>query len=88
MRFRVDPEKIAFRFVDGEAILINTATSYYYSLNPVGAFLWRLLTERSRSVPELAEAVAREYGQAPEAVSADIQCLLDDLKAEDLVVEE
>ena len=88
MRFKVDPEKVAFRFVDGEAILINTATSYYYSLNPVGAFLWRLLSEESRSLADLATAVSEEYGQTQESVTADIQHLLDHLKAEGLVVEE
>lgn len=88
MRFKVDPDKVAFRFVDGEAILINTDTSYYYSLNPVGAFLWRLLSEESRSVAELAEAVSEEYNQALEAVTADVQHVLDHLKAEGLVAEE
>jgi len=88
MRFRVDPEKVAFRFVDGEAILINTATSYYYSLNAVGAFLWRLLAEQSRALAELVDAVSTEYGQAPEVVSKDVQNLLSDLRAEDLIVEE
>ncbi len=88
MNFRVDPEKVAFRFVDGEAILINTATSYYYSLNPVGAFLWRLLAGRSRTLAELVEAVSAEYGQEPEVVAEDVRNLLDELKTEDLIVEE
>jgi len=54
----------------------------------VGAFLWRLLAGRSRTLAELVEAVSAEYGQEPEVVAEDVRNLLDELKTEDLIVEE
>lgn len=41
-----------------------------------GAFLWRLLAER-KTQAQLVQALAEEYGQKPEDVSADVDAFLD-----------
>jgi hypothetical protein len=88
MVYHVDPERVLYRYVDGEAVLINTRTSYYYSLNPVGTFIWKLLAEKNRTVAELLDAVRQEYSPQMDAAARDLDTLLRELKDEGLVMEE
>jgi hypothetical protein len=88
VHFYVDPNKVAFRVVDGEAVLIQTDTSYYYSLNAVGTFIWEQLTQGRCTADELAVAVSQEFAQPKAAVVAHIHALLADLKKEGLVVQD
>ncbi len=88
MTYRVDSERALYRYVDGEAVLINTATSYYYSLNPVGTFIWQMLAARPRSEAEILRAIEAEYAHPVEAAGPDLRSLLHDLKSEGLVIEE
>jgi hypothetical protein len=37
------PESVLFRDLDGEAVLLETATGRYYGLNEVGTRMWSLL---------------------------------------------
>lgn len=41
-----------------------------------GAFLWKLLSEK-RTHAQLVQALAEEYGQKPEDVSADVDAFLE-----------
>jgi len=88
MGFYVDPEKVAYRVTDNEAVLVQTDTSYYYCLNTVGTYIWGLLAERSHTETELALAVSREFEQPLNIVEADVRLLLADLKKEGLIAEE
>jgi hypothetical protein len=88
MPFYVDPDKVAFRVTNGEAVLIQTDTSYYYGLNPVGTFVWERLAEARRTPEELVLAVSREFDQTPSTVQADVLNLLAELKKEGLVGED
>jgi hypothetical protein len=88
MVYRVDPERVLFRYVDGEAVLINTATSYYYGLNSVGTFVWKLLAEKSRTNQDLLDAIEREYHPPMDAAARDLDNLLAEFKNEGLIVAE
>jgi hypothetical protein len=88
MVYRVDPQQVLYRYLDGETVLINTSTSYYYSLNEVGSFIWGLLTEKNRTTAELLEAVQQEYAPPADVAARDLDRLLSQLKDEGLVIEE
>ena len=88
MFYRVDPARVLYRFVDGEAVLISADTSYYYSLNGVGTFIWKLLTEKSRTTPELLEAIQVEYSPPMDQAVRDLDKLLNELRTEGLVITE
>jgi hypothetical protein len=88
MHFYVDPDKVAYRVTDKEAVLIQTDTSYYYGLNAVGTYIWEQLAEGRRTADELAVAVSQEFEQPRSAVEADVCALLADLKREGLVGED
>lgn len=88
MVYRVDPERVLYRFVNGEAVLINADTSYYYSLNGVGTFIWKLLAEKSRTTSELLEAIRMEYSPPMDQAARDLDNLLNELRTEGLLIRE
>jgi hypothetical protein len=88
MRYRVDPARVLYRFVEGEAVLINADTSYYYSLNSVGTFIWKLLVEKSRTTVELMDALRAEYSPPMDQAARDLDNLLNELRTEGLVIAE
>ena len=88
MRLTVNRDNALWRIVDGEAVLISAATSYYYSLNRTGTFVWNLLADGPLTPDDLVRRVADHYGVAAAAVRDDVGALLDQLRAEDLIVEE
>jgi hypothetical protein len=88
MIYRLDPERVLYRYIDGEAVLVNAATSYYYGLNQVGTFVWQMLTERPHTELEILQAIEVEYAHPVDAARPDVRSLLHELKSEGLVIEE
>jgi hypothetical protein len=88
MQVTVNKDNALWRIVDGEAVLISAATSYYYSLNRTGTFVWNLLADGPLTRDHIVSRVADHYGVAAAAVRDDVGALLDQLRAEDLIVEE
>ena len=68
----------------GEAVILQLNSGEYYGLNPVGAFVWSLI-QRPRTVAELRDAVCRKYDVAPERCERDLDTLLGELRAADLI---
>ena len=64
----------------GEGLaLLNLGTNEYFSLNEVGAFIWRVLqTPRARA--DIIRAVMEAFEVAEDACAADIDFLLEELK--------
>ena len=84
-RFRSNEAECAAKVIDGEAVIINLRNGTYYSLDGVGGTVWELIAE-GRTVPEVVSAlVARFDVDAPRA-SADVERLVRDLLAENLLV--
>lgn len=81
-RFRSHP-RVVHETIDGEVILIQIETGYYYSLGGSGARMWRLL-EGGRSIDEVAAALEETYGPSPEIRSA-IERLTEELRGETLL---
>lgn len=73
-----DPEVVGCPLGDGSALL-NLRTNIYYSLNPVGAFVWDALSEAAPEPFTFASLVARvtDAFDAPRAVvEADLAQLI------------
>ena len=68
---------------DGIALL-DLRANEYFTLNGVGAFLWRRL-QAPQSKAELLSAVLAEYDTDPDRCASDIDAILGDLIAAKLV---
>jgi hypothetical protein len=85
-RFRLNHDAVAGKVIDGEAILINVVTGRYYSLENAGCVAWLYL---SAGVPftETVQAIADRYAVEAGVVITDLRALIDELAAEELLVE-
>lgn len=81
--FSINPDKSAWRIVDGEAVLIHAETTYYYGLNPTGTWVWQQLLEDDLSAEVLADRLG-DQGAGPASVD-EIAAFLAELENEDLI---
>lgn len=77
---------IAWRAIDGEAVLIDPSTGTVFVLNRLGARIWELL-EVPRGAEELARALAVEHPDEGDRVAGDVAAFLGSLAGRSLVEE-
>jgi hypothetical protein len=84
-RYAFASERAAMKVIDGDAIVIDTVTGRYYSLEGTGEAAWSLLTA-SLALHEVAEQLARRYEAGDADVLADVTRLADQLVEENLLI--
>lgn len=77
-------DDIAWREVEGSAIILNLKTGYYYTLDKVGLFVWRLLRGQ-RGLSEIANEISEEYGIDIDQAKQDLGSLVRELQEEHLI---
>lgn len=85
---RVTPNvaEVAAKVIDGEAIIMNLSNGLYFSMLGSGADVWQLV-EQGRSVSEMATVLADRYQGDAAVVQGDVEALVGQLLAENLVTE-
>jgi hypothetical protein len=83
-RYPTKSKDTAHRIMGGEAIAVNFHSSYFYSLNEVGTFIWERCDGR-HSVADIAAALAEEYEVDPAEAARDCQQFIGELVAEGLL---
>jgi hypothetical protein len=63
--------QVGVRVVDGEAVVILADSGNVNVFNPVGTRIWEL-ADGSRSVRQIADAIAAEYEVTPEVALQDV----------------
>ena len=71
--------EVLCRVVGGEALLLDTASGHYFSLDPIGTEIWQQLTD-GRGVDEIAADVAERHGAEVSRVRRDVLDLIDELR--------
>jgi hypothetical protein len=84
---KASDEAVLTELKDGTGVLLHLGSKHYYTLNPTGVLVWRLLADGTATGAEaLAGAVAARFPGADAAtVRADVDRLLAELAAERLV---
>ncbi len=75
---------VAAKVIDGEAIIMNLANGYYYSLEGVGAEAWEAIAA-GMSLERVIEHLVRRFDGAPATVRADVMRLAAELLSEGLM---
>lgn len=70
--------------VDQGIAILDLQSNTYFSLDPVGASVWRSIASPA-SLDDLAQGIADEYDVTPDACRGDIADLLADLLKHGLV---
>lgn len=68
----------------GEAVILSLKSGVYYGLNAVGASIWMLIQE-PKTIAEIRDALLQEYDVEADVCDRDLQGLLQDLIASELV---
>ena len=85
MRYSIDQNNSAWRVVDGEAVLINAETTFYYGLNSTATRIWKLLLEADLTVEEIAGRIASDFGKSSAEITESVKTLLNQLTVEKLL---
>ena len=76
----VDSSNIIWSIVDGEAVLLDTSSGHYFSLNPLATEIWSHL-QTGNSVPQIVSTIAGKYSVEEEIVRNDVSELIGELQA-------
>ena len=85
-RFRLAADRAVAKVVDGDAIVIDTVTGRYFSLEGTAEAAWSLLVG-FHSPAEVAAALGERYETGGADVLADVSRLVEELVAQNLLVE-
>jgi hypothetical protein len=85
-RFRFAADRAVSKVVDGDAIVIDTVTGRYFSLEGTAEVAWSLLVA-SHSPAEVAAELRERYEAGNADVLADVSRLVEELVAQNLLVE-
>ena len=80
----VVPDRVVTRRVEGTTVLLNTQSGRSFALDEVGTRVWTLLTS-SPTVQAAYAALLAEYEVDPEQLRHDLESLIENLGARDLV---
>lgn len=75
---------IAWRVIDGEALVVSPKDSLIYPLNDVGTRIWELL-DGKRTVSDIASIICGEFEGDGKAVQDDVMDFIEDLSKAGLV---
>lgn len=70
--------------VDGEVVVMNTATGNFYALEASGLAIWRAIDGTAGREAIVAD-LAREYGESESAIAADVDAFLEHLDGAGLI---
>jgi hypothetical protein len=85
--YAINPN-LAWRVIDEEIVILKISTTTYYSLDPVGAFIWRRMEEAPKTRNELVTDVLEHFEAESATVEKDLDELLTDLVREDLLLKQ
>lgn len=81
------PERVLFRELDGESVLLNLDNESYYGLDEIGTRMLTLLME-SNTIQAACAILQEEYEVEPERLQSDLLELIGELEQQGLVTVE
>lgn len=83
-RYTIDKEKLSYRIIDNEAVILDLDNGYYFSLNKVGTKIWEAIN-KGKSLKEILKLLKEEYQLPEKRLKDDLLTLVKDLKKEGLI---
>ena len=84
---RLRSDKLAWREINGETLLVDLRRSVYLGVNGSATVLWRKLAEGTDR-DELVAALADAYSLDPAQAREDVDAFLDDCWAREIIEED
>lgn len=86
-RYQIKTDDIAWRVVDGEAVIVHALTSGYFGLNSTGTAIWEALATGPLSAEDIAEGLVSEAEVSSDQVRPAVDAFLTELVGAGLVEE-
>lgn len=86
-RLHLRADDVSWREVGDEAVVLESATGTYLTLNATGKLLWQAL-EGGVTEREMAAMLVEQYGIGEDLAAKDVAAFLDRLRARRLVESE
>jgi len=80
-------DEVKWQVVDDEAILVHLESGYYFSLNPVGLWIWQH-ADGQTSLLQLIHGLTEEFDVAEDTAGADARGFLEHMLEEGLMTVE
>jgi hypothetical protein len=77
---------VASQIIDSEAVIINLGNGMIYTMDGVGAEIWRMIGE-GRSIQSISDVLSANFDVTGEQALTDVEEIARELFAEELVVE-
>ena len=84
MACTIDADRITWDEIDGETLIIDTESGYYFSLDGVGSVVWGMLAAGADE-DAIVDRIVGEYAVDASTARADVHALVDTLQCEQLV---
>ncbi len=84
MGHTIDRNRITWDEIDGETLIIDTESGYYFSLDGVGSIVWSMLTAGAGE-DAIVDRIIAEYDVDGSTVREDVYSLVQSLQREQLV---
>jgi hypothetical protein len=84
-KYSINSDRVVWRDIEGEAVILNLDTGYYYNLNAIGSLIWRLLDEK-KDISKIIETISKDYNISVNRAKKDLDSLISDLKKEKLLL--
>lgn len=82
--YSIDANKVVWRLISDEAVVLNLESGHYYGLNKTGSIIWQLLA-LNKTPKEIALKIAEKYEISPKVVSSDVNSAIETFEREGLV---
>ena len=87
MKYRIDPNKVVWRNLDGEVIILDIDSGHYYGLNKTGSLIWNLFAQ-DKTLQEAIEKLSDQFKISKKAALEDTSELIATLQKEGLLLKE
>lgn len=84
MGYTIDRNRITWDQIDGETLIIDTESGYYFSLDGVGSLVWSMLA-MGADEDAIVDRIIGEYDVDASTVREDLHLLVNTLRREQLV---
>ena len=85
MSYQIDPERIVWRNMGEEVVILDLQSGYYYGLNKTAALIWNRLTE-SKSSDVIGQEMAAVYGIPLKQAQNDDKAAIEELAKDSLIL--
>lgn len=80
----INNNKLAYRIIDGEVVIIDLKDNKLHVLNPVATFIWEHLDGQTQ-IKDIVKKISKEFDVDSDTAERDCIDVISDLKKKNLV---